>query len=289
MFIFFRYAFLEVGTEVEGENLGSFDERPVSEYANTLVLDLIKLGKVEAAPEAMLIMDVWMYIVHQLYEILRACKRNDDSTVSDMERALDIAAALWIGAEQEEGDTDSGNMLYNFAQRVGEHFDQGDGETTANYLIMEAFDQFKLFIELGRCADDSNAYVTFREKTHDLIGHMTIPLVQSFIYHIMLPRSADIDYTDLVELYALSIGARVEACVPTAYTTMEKLFVTDTFTETKRKEGIDLIQSVYSCLRVTCDQIGTYRTGEECSDDIDVEAVSYAGYYQTFDATMVSL
>eukprot|EP00547_Thalassionema_nitzschioides_P018160 CAMPEP_0194239472 /NCGR_PEP_ID=MMETSP0158-20130606/5916_1 /TAXON_ID=33649 /ORGANISM="Thalassionema nitzschioides, Strain L26-B" /LENGTH=2221 /DNA_ID=CAMNT_0038973949 /DNA_START=97 /DNA_END=6759 /DNA_ORIENTATION=+ len=286
MYNFFRHAFLELGEKTEGEQLGLFDNKPVGEYSHTLVTDLLKLDKMEAAPEAALVMGVWMHIVHQLYEITRACEEN---LVSDMENALDIAAALWVGVGQEEGDIDSGNMLYNLAQQAGEHFGQGSGETTANFLILEAFNKLQLDIRSGVCGNSQpDAYISFRNKVREVIGYMTIPLVQRLIHHIMYPESSK-ENADFVELYALSIGARVEACKPTAYSSMLDLFVRNDFKQSSQHHAIELLHSVYSCVQVTCDQIGVYRDDiPECNDDIEVEKKEYAGYPQTFDATLAS-
>jgi hypothetical protein len=285
----FRHAFLEVGSDLEGEELGLFDNHPVATYADTLVLDLLKLGKVEAAPEAALALNVWMFIVHQIYEIMRACKRNDDSSVADMEMALDIAAALWIGVDQAEGDSDSGNMLYNLAEQMGMHFGQADGgETTSNYQVVEAFKEFKLAIGAGECSSNPDTtYLKFRVRARKMFGYMTTPLVQALIHHIK--QDATTETSDYIELYALSIGARVEACIPTAYSKMLDLFVRNNFQNSRQDQAIDLLQSIYDCLEINCSLIGNYKSGlvPTCDDNINPQLIKFAGYPLTFDATPV--
>lgn len=288
MYNFFIHAFMNLGEKTEGDELGLFDGKPVAQYSNTLVTDLLNLDKIEATPEAALVTSVWMYIVHKLYEVTRACQ--DSSGSSKMEQSLDIAAALWIGVDQEEGDIDSGNMLYNLAQQAGEHFGQGLGETTANSLIIEAFNNIQLDIENEICENNHpDAYLSLRSKIHDLIGYMTIPLIQRFIRHIMYPESSK-ENADFIELYALSIGARVAACEPNSYLSMINLFVGVDFKESSQEQAIELLHSIYSCVHVTCDQVGVYRDDiPECIDAPDIEKVEYAGYPQTFDVSLVSL
>jgi hypothetical protein len=284
---FFRHGFLVIGTKVEGESEGLFDEHSVNEYANTVVTDLLSIGKLKAAPEAAVVMNVWMYCVHQIYEVSRACKRNDANSKTDMKNALDIAAALWIGVDQGSGDDESGNMLYNIAEKAGGRFGRDSGETRVNIEVISGFDAYKLAIDIDDCGGNSNAYVEFRTLARKLIGYMTIPLMQTLIHHIMEPASTE--NSDYIELYTLSMGARVEACVPTAYADMLDKFVKNNFNEAEQGESIELLQSIYSCLEMDCLQVGTYRSGvvPACEDDVNPATLKFAGYPLTFDARPV--
>jgi hypothetical protein len=284
---FFRHGFLQIGTKFEGEDEGLFDEHPVNEYASTLVTDLFEVGNLEAATEAVVVMNVWMYCVHQIYEVSRACKRSDANSKTDMQDALDIAAALWIGVDQGSGEEESGNMLYNIAEKAGGHFGQDSGETRVNIEVISAFDAYQLAIDIDDCGGNSNAYVEFRTLARKLIGYMTIPLMQTLIRHIM--ESVSVDNSDFIELYALSMGARVEACVPTAYSDMLDKFVANKFNEAEQAASIELLQSVYSCLEMDCSQVGSYQSGvvPACEDDVNPENLKFAGYPLTFDARPV--
>lgn len=285
---FFRHGFLVIGDQVEGEEEGLFDEHSVNQYANTLVTDLLVLGKLNAASEAAIVMNIWMYCVHQLYEISRACKRNDTTTEDDMKNALDKAAALWIGVGQDDSDSESGNMLYNIAEKAGARFGQDTQQDSANKKVLIGFESYRLAIQVQDCVDNPEAYEDFRVLTRKLVGHMTIPLVQTLIHHIM--EKASSDNSDFIELYALAIGPRVEACVPTAYEDMLNVFVKNNFLEDEQVTSITLLQSIYSCLEVSCADIGSYRTGEvaACTDEVNIETVKFAGYPLTFDARAVS-
>lgn len=287
MFNFFRHGFLSLGEVTGGAGLGLFDDKAVGEYANTLALDLIELGKSDLVADSALVMNVWMYVVHSLYDVSRACQRSDASSTSGMQIALDAAAALWIGVGQDEGDNASGNMLYNMAETAGSRFGQDVGETLINTLIIAEFDKIKLAIGTGTCATPEG-YEDVRLIVRNLIGLMTVPLVQNVIHFIMEPASTT--NSDNVELYALSFAPRIEACMPDAFQNVLDMFVLTNAVEGLQEAGVALVQSVYTCLEVTCDLVGNYRSGEVpvCSDPSDGESLMIAGYDLSIDAYPVS-
>ena len=282
MYSFFRHAFLELGVNVEGEQLGEFDNRPVGEYADTLIMDLFKLNVTMIEAEAAIILNVWMRAVHELYEVLRACKRNDGNTEGDMHKSIDIVAALWIGTGQGYGDNESGNMLYNLAETAGVRFDQDRGETAANTIFMDELLALKLGNNFQTCKNDENGYEKLRPIVRKMIGQMTVPLIQTLIHHLMLEPSTD--RSNYIELYALSIAPRVEACNPTAYGDMLELFVRSNFALSRRPQAFELLQGSYTCLEVTCAMVGSYRSGqvEACTESRDPPML--AGYPSNFFA-----
>lgn len=288
MYSFFRHAFMEIGQEVEGEPEGLFDEHPVNVYADTLVQDLFDTDKLAPAPEAVIVLNVWMYIVHQLYEISRACQRGDDNTNSDMQKALDIAAALWVGTGQEAKDNDTGNMLYNLAEKAAADFSQEvEGEAIVNNRFLGSLEDIKLAIELGACHSETTSYVELRALIRKIIGYMTVPLVQTLIHHVM--QEATGGTSDFIEMYFLSFAPRVQTCLPTVFSAMLDIFVRQDFKDMQEEAAINLVQSVYSCLEITCAQVGNYRTGEvpTCDDTIDIQSFAFAGYPLNFDARPV--
>lgn len=280
----FCHTFFTIGKDIEGETAGNFDQKPVQEYANTLVNDLFALNVVHIETEAAIILNVWMQIVHSLYDVMRGCKSQDTSS---MNAALDIAAALWIGADQPEGVSDQGNLLYNLAQIAGQPFNQANGEAMANTRVLDAMNGIQGKISGGTCASGDEGYVDMRSTVNQLIGSMTIPLVQILIHHIQqAPASGGADF---IELYALSFLPRVQACNPTAYDKLLNLLVRNTFKEDAKEEAIGLLQSVYDCLDVTCEDIGSYQSDEvpTCSDDA-LKLQGLAGYSPKTDFHLVS-
>jgi hypothetical protein len=286
MYSFFRHAYLVLGSQVEGEDLGLFDERPVAEYGNTVVRDLFALNITHIETEAAIILNVWMWCVHELYNVLRACERNDATSKDDMNAALDIAAALWIGAEQPLGDNERGNLLYNLAEIAGARFDQGSAETLVNTAIIEKFKAIQLGIGQGTCSG-AGGYIEFRNIVRQVFGLMTVPLVQILIYHIMEPPIRG--KSDFIELYTLALAPRLEVCNPIAYEEMLNMFVKGNFAESRKLEAIALIQSTYPCLDITCAEVGEYQSGlvAECADD-STKYTIMAGYPASSNVDQVS-
>ena len=289
MFGLFVHYFDVYGKDEEGESNGYFDGKRAEQYANTLVDDLLgTVNKHKTVPYAIISLPVWMFIVHQLNDIPRACKRRDETSDDDMKQAFDIAAALWIGTGQEAGDSDSGYMLYNLAQRAGDEFGQtSNGEAEANKKVLDGLEVIKLIIESGDCdVNQDGAYLDLRFEIRRLIGYMTIPLVQMLIHYVM--KDASLESSDFIELFALAIAPRVRACKPSEILTMEDLLINFDFQDEEEDNAIELLQSLYSCFEVDCAMIGSYRTGvvPACQEK-GILAVSYAGYPQTFDARNV--
>lgn len=279
----FRHTFLLIGRDIEGEPEGKFDQQPVSEYADTLVNDLFELNISHIETEAAIILNVWMQIVHFLYEVMRACKSQD---TDKMNASLDVAAALWIGADQPEGVSDQGNMMYNLAQIGAERFNQANGEAESNAKVINAMNDIQTKIAGGTCESDQG-YVEVRDTINQLFGSMTIPLLQVLIHHIR-QQPAD-GGANFIELYTLSFLPRVEACDPAVYKKLLQLLVRNSLQEADKDEAIGLLQSVYDCLGVTCVDIGSYESGEvpTCSDD-EVNQEGLAGYSPATDIHPVS-
>ena len=280
----FRHTFFIIGRDIEHETPGNFDQKPIQEYANTLVNDLFTLNVTHIETEAALIHNVWMQIVHSLYDVLRGCKTND---ADSMNAALDIAAALWVGADQPYAVSDSGNLLYNLAQIAGQRFNQANGETLANTKVLDAMNEIQGKISDGTCASGEQGYMDMRYTVNQLIGSMTIPLVQILIHHIQQqPAHGGADF---IELYALSILPRVDACNPAAYSTLLSMLVRNPLQADGKEEAIGTLQSVFGCLGITCEDIGSYQSGEVplCSDDVQ-QPEGLAGYYPTSDVHPVS-
>jgi len=143
----FRYAFWDLGYNREGEGDGLFDGSPVESYADTVVQDLFALHLPAIESDAALVMNVWMASVNGIFEAMAKCREHDsDSAIA----ALDKAAALWVGANQEEGSNEKGHLLYNLAENAGERFDQDRGETEVNTQVMNGFVELQMALQVDR-------------------------------------------------------------------------------------------------------------------------------------------
>lgn len=267
----YRYSFYIVGNTYEGEDPGMFDNKPVQVYADTIVQDLFDIDSENTETEAALIMSVWMMVVHNLYEAMRTCQNGDETTAV---LAVDRAAAFWIGDGQISGDNDSGHLLYNLAETAGERFEQDNGQTLVNTNFINALNLMKNnIIQAGKCGDDA-AYLDFRNTVDDTIGLMTIPLVQNLIHYMEEQKPQKL------ELYALALVPLIGSCDEAAY----EFFLNELVLSNYKAERFDAIvsrlQSMYSCLHVTCADIGTYRGGRvpACSDDPPNPPTKLVGY-----------
>ena len=74
MFNIFRHAFLVLGEYTEGESEGTFDAKPISQYADTVVNDLFALQVDGIETDAALVMNVWMACVAELFQVVEECK-----------------------------------------------------------------------------------------------------------------------------------------------------------------------------------------------------------------------
>lgn len=288
MYNIFRNAFYDLGVDNERDTAGDFDGHPVEEYANTLVMDLFELNSTRTETEGAIVLNVWMAVVHELYSILRSCKAttsdNQNQKISEMSGALDRATALWIGADQIRGDNLRGHLLYNLAEVAGELFGQDDGESRINVGIMSLITNIQFSIASATCGND-DGYMQMREKVHKVISFMTVPLVQTLIHHIV--QVGNEGASDMVELYALALLPRVAACDPATFKTMSQLMVFNSLTVANQAKALSLLQSVYSCLDVTCEDVGSYLNGKipQCSDEIPATAQppQLASYSPTVD------
>jgi len=274
----YRNAFYDLGVDNENDSAGNFDGHPVEEYANTLVVDLFELNSTRTETEGAIIMNVWMAVAHELHSVMRGCRSNNQE---EMNGALDRATALWIGADQIRGDNLEGHLLYNLAELAGELFGQDEGESKVNTGLMEEINSIQFNIASGTCAQEGG-YVEMRDKVRKVTSYMTIPLVQTLIHHIVQIQNEGA--SDMVELYALTLLPRVAACDPDKYKRMLQWMVFNSLTIDNQLDAIETLQSVYSCLDITCADVGSYLNGKipQCSDTPS-PAVAIAGYQPTTD------
>jgi hypothetical protein len=285
MYNIYRHAFLKLGNEVEGETLGEFDQKPVQEYADTLVNDLFDLNIEHIETEAALVANLWMAIIHELYDVQRGCLAKDANA---MNAALDRAAAMWIGADQLQGAVDQGNLLYDLAQVAALRFNQANGEATANKLLLDSMTSVQQAIKDGTCNSGETGYLQMRNTVNRMIDYMSIPLVQMLIHHIQQPTANDSG--EFVELYALSIAPRVAACDPDNYQDIENLMVTGGLgNDDDKADAIEAVQWSLSCLGLTCDDIGSYQSGEvmACITQDFLPGDAFAGYFPSSDVGQV--
>lgn len=284
----YRHEFTVLGQKQEHDTLGNFDGAPAEEYADRLVQDLFDLQIEHIEAEGAVVFHVVMAYFSVLFDMLQTCWKVADGHATDVDREtekmnefLDQAAALYVGAGQTRGDSNSGHMLYNLAQVTGDFFGQDtDGvEVKINRFVIELFHGLQTKINSGRCADVTG-YAIIREEVRLLVKYANTVLVQMLLHRIQEDTDTKADF---VELYALAIMPQIAICDDAAHDILLRIAVAEGITESNQATLISTIQSAYSCLNINCELVGAYQGDRipACNDSSDFPQL--ASYQPTTD------
>lgn len=237
-------------------------------YAQNIVTQGFDASRLHVATEGSIVLNLWMFIVHKLYETVHNLENGDPGLVE-----LDEAFTLWVGLKQEEGFND-GFLMYNIAENaesyiINDPTDANHIESKVNKNIIELFKSARVLVNSIH-TDRSGSLDDFRVLMNRLIGQMTIPLVQRLIYHI----STDKD-DGFIKLYGLSILPLIAGCSPSSYDRMNSFLIDEIFDDTNVEEILNLLESSYNCLQISCDAVEFHdRNSSSCVFDIQ----QIAGY-----------
>lgn len=172
--------------------------------------------------------------------------------------AWDRAVAFYVGSQQRLANHD-GELLYGHSNELCVQFKTCSpkggtnvGNSYVNHRIFQYFNSGQSMIRQGKCD-------TARVHKENIVSLMTIPLIQGTLRfaHILAfePEYSEKDQASAAA-YALSILPLVDECNPEAAATIyENLRVQGDsrvdYIEVKRA-----FEKVYSCLNVTCAQVG---------------------------------
>ena len=272
-FNFYHYYFKTEG-RANGEQEGYFGGNPAKEYGNTIVRSLFKENNQQIETEAILVLNVWMAVAHELYETWRQCRLHNDVNASMI--ALDAAAALWIGSDQTFGSNEDGHSLYRLAEIAGERFGQDTGESRVNTLIVETLNSIQTNLSTGLdCTEESKSMI-IRDEIFNILNLMTIPLVQNLIHHALtVDNTANMDF---VYLYSAAVMPHILTCDPNLVNNLYPGSIGLMDGEQKRN-WVGTLESAYSCFRLSCAHIGHHESGAspECFVR-SIEISSFAGY-----------
>jgi hypothetical protein len=289
---------------------GFFGGYPVEEYAHTLVMNALYgsehsgiganssttqdgLSAIEGVlpvEDLVLISMVWMSVAHELHEVLRFCKDEYNSTKSLA--ALDRAVALWIGGAENDG-----GMLYRLTEVAGSGFRRldpdGDKEEKqwVNRELIEGWNdvQRSLLESQGTCSGDDPFIATLRDDIYRSINQMTIPLVQNLILSVVDKdnRRAESSSTrNSVDTYYSVVMPQVMACDLNLARELYSIHSTHTINETDKKAWIDTLETTYSCLRLSCRDVGTVLDDYQNCQKVNLSTTNaLAGYAGTSPVT----
>jgi len=265
--------------------------RPATKYADSFISDLLFLEAPEA-PDAMIAITIWMQVAHSLHSAHHACKipfLTDGGTVdgrhlrnSDPALFIDEAAAYWIGDNQATGSSSRGHLLYALTEKMGGRFEPiPDGaESFINIQIIEGFNKAKNHIAISRgCSTSKDSHLKLKGIIDELIPLMAVPLLRNLLYNLST------DNPVMVKIFATAVLPLFSACSPSTYHELKDLLIDHDVIEMQKEYIFSKIQSLYSCLGLTCDLVG-HMEQEECDDSSDLKRL--AGYRYVSDQQMVN-
>ena len=264
-------AYRELGIHHEDDSVGSFDGKPVEQYADTLVHDLFDLNIERIEATAALVHHVTMAYWAFLWKILLGC-----GSSNDMHAALDAAVALYVGEGQVRNEAKGGYMLYSLAQTVGTQFDQTTetGEVKVNAQAMNLFVSLQQDIHNDVCRTE-DGYRAIRSKIRTLMKLSNIVLIQVLLHYVQDVVKNNVP-SDFVELLALAINPQVASC-----DTELSILLTDLTISQDIDNGdavISAVQQSYSCLQITCADVGAYEGNAIPACTLDDEIPMLADY-----------
>ncbi|KAL3938410.1 MAG: hypothetical protein SGBAC_006672, partial [Bacillariaceae sp.] len=197
-------------------------QRP-GEFENEIVLSLLLEMQSDAALDAMLVLNTWMYISNILHQVTTSpcdSEINIDWNTNDRLKALDRAAALWFGLEADTGSTkepttgDDGSLLQwmgfdateeesviessmLLSHLADESSERLGGNTSVNHEILYLFNFVQDHLvhhgaELDKCSKESSpSNHIIRAHVGRLMDLMTVPLIQNLWYFNILPMMGD--------------------------------------------------------------------------------------------------
>ena len=279
LFNIYRYALQD--------DQGLFLGQDAALYADTIVneaFDNENPSSQTIAAEAIVIFNVWMYLVHELYQTLGQCK-NKAIADTDGIHSIDEAVAYWIGDGQVTGDSEQGHLLYALAEQMGEKFGLDEnGQSRTNTNILRLFNQAKLELSLPTsCSDNPDTLPRLSQIVNRIVSWMTVPLVQGLISNL---REND---KDRVKMYARAVLPMVAGCSESTYAFLSEKLYAEEYKVVEVEDIIGSLQTTYECLGFTCDDVGVHEleTTQACSDPPVLSPL--AGYVPQSDVRSVSI
>jgi len=269
------------------DSRGEFLGRNTTVYADSFISDLL-YTKSLAATDAMVAIPIWMQVAHSLHSAYDACKLSlltDERTMDgrllqnrDPSLLIDEAAAYWIGDNQATGSSSEGHLLYALTEKIGVQFEKipAGAESTINSKIIDLFNQAKNHITISRgCSTSADSHLKLKGIVDELIPLMAVPLLRNLFYYL--------HENDPVrsKVYAVAVLPLFSACSPSTYLELKDMLIDHDVFEIQKDYIRSRIQSLYTCLELTCDLVeapGTSLISNAAGCGEDSDTTSLAGY-----------
>jgi hypothetical protein len=270
----------------------SVGDSEVETYAHNLVMSFFDdvnystpISDRTLPAEAAVAMNLWSYIIHKVQTAVNLCSTGGSLVGADGVHLLDEVAAYWIGSEQETGDSNKGHSLYNLAEKSGKEFGQvGLDQSRVNRNVLKLLKEASMQVAFENgCSVNPFVASNLRQVVHKIVSQMTVPLIQHLILNLI---SND---RGRVKIYSHALIPLVAGCKQSTYTYLKEKLLSPSYQYhiSETKDIIEKIQDAYSCLGLSCNDIGDLITSEVlCVDRDNHQAM--AGYKPTSDVREVS-
>ena len=266
----------------------AFELEAQSDYVNKFIEETIE-ENLNYAVDAILSVGIWMYATHLLYDGVYRCHErtqadNPDSIVIDG-GGFDEFIALYIGEGQDIGSAD-GDVLYTWAQVMGEFFGTNSPESPVNTRILLLYGQAKTALSVqGACskAVPGTAAELWKIATQ-IVSQMSIPLFQGLLHSVIQNDVGG------ATVYAKALVPQIAKCRPSTYKRLKRNLLDEgvNLDATTTAEVLEDLQDAYSCFGYTCRSIGDYGGDDRLKCDEDKENPALAGYDPLTDVSAVS-
>lgn len=171
------------GNDVPRESM-KFLSKPVDFYPHTIIQAEFEKSSgydAEVTAQTIRVTNMWMATVQSLYNGVQMCvERPDDYDEPNFVNPIDMAAAFWIGNQEEESAV-GGGSLYAWAKDIGSKFTGQD----ANVQILQGLKSLQTTLQkcLTVPGNSESEAADMRAVADNITRWMTVPLVQSLLWH----------------------------------------------------------------------------------------------------------
>lgn len=237
---------------LSGLNRNSINE--YKDYMSTYMFSLFS-DESDLVGEALIALTMWMYVTHELWNNVKDCAEAfEEENPLKNKKSFDAAIGYYIGTGQESGSR-KGWSVYALMQAAAEQFDTLDGGLAVSNEKMRVFYKIGSMSLVSKNSAACQSHVSFRSMwtiSNLMIRAMRVPLIQMLIAAIME------NDTDRVELYALAIVPQMSMCSSSSLRKLKEFLINNSYNEKYSLQILTLLQSMYDCLGVTCEDIGSY-------------------------------
>jgi hypothetical protein len=230
-------------------------------YADSYIRSAITTGLTHA-PNAVLILSMWMYATHVMYNGVDTCQKmveaDNPSQFNLAGGGLDEFIALWIGTGQTHGSKE-GSSLYALAEEAdgffnagGEDADNAD-ESLVNRRIKLLYQEGATLVSLSEaCAKETpESPRKLWSTVSQIISQMHIPLLQMLTISILEKDAL------ATQMYALAVVPQAAQCRPSTYKRLRDHLLTDTPDFDRTETILNDLHNIYACFGLSCDDVGT--------------------------------